>query len=464
MERPVIKPSQEFVTSANITMRGVTGTYNLSVSHPIYQTHLLPFTTGICPLGHGFIGGSCAPCPPGTKSSPFGTSICINCEAGMWSSYGARECSPCSPGTYRPTSTSPACQRCDHGFIAEFRGATECRRCSLNQMSNHGRSSCECVSNSIPNWASGELVCDPCPTGMLCFGADDTCLNAGYWKGAKNNEIYRCAHQGCLGTCHNGLMPLVLTAPPSGRCNDYHQGSLCHECVEGTYMIAGQCTKCWSPIGSGIVLGTSIAVLLTLIYGITSHGARVGMYLSAIRFVQMAVAIVVICSITIHSSLLPFYGAFRTVFVDVWKTLPVMCLGLASRDYPMEFYLSCGIVVAICLGIIIVRPKEPQKHYTSKIFISELILIVLLVLLPALAFNGLGMFSCNFVDGDFILEADSSQNIMKCFSKDWFEMLGVLGGAVVVFLIAFKYLFSLKDSSSSVPVRKFFGYRKMKYC
>ncbi|KAL0235923.1 hypothetical protein GEMRC1_002505 [Eukaryota sp. GEM-RC1] len=467
MDRPIIQPPHEFIITANITMRGVTGTYNLSTSHPHYKTDLIPFTTGICPSGHGFIGGSCAPCPPGTRSSPMGTSICINCEAGMWSSYESYECSPCSTGTYRPTSTSPACQRCEHGFIADFQGATECRRCSLNQMSNHGRSACECVSNSIPNWSSGELVCDPCPTGMLCFGADDTCLNVGYWKGIEDKEIYKCAHQGCLGTCENGLMPLTLTAPPSGKCDENHQGSLCHECVEGSYMMAGRCTECWSPLVSGVVLGTSVVVLGTLIYGITSQGAKVGMYLSVIRFVQMAVAIVVICSVTIHSSLLPLYGALRTVFVDVWKTLPVMCLGWASRDYPMEFYSSCGIVAALCLGLIMLRPKEPHKSHTSKVFVAEVVLIVLLVLLPALAFNGLGMFSCTSVDGDSILEADSSQNIMKCYSREWYIMLGVLLGVCLVFIVAFKFIFSLKDTTSSVPrtvlVHRFFGYTEMKY-
>ncbi|KAL0223840.1 hypothetical protein P9112_003230 [Eukaryota sp. TZLM1-RC] len=462
-----------------ITMRGVPGNYTLFVGLPGLEPAEISFRTGACPLGHGISGPQCVPCREGTRSSPNGNSTCINCPAGQWSREGSYDCNPCPIGSFRPDDRSPACQACPVGSIAPQVGSTDCQRCGYRQVNDHGRSECECISSYLAGSDSqGELECLPCPLGLACFGSDSTCVMPGYWPGTSqvlsaNDTInvienyYKCQHSGCLGSCADGLMPENMD-DIGDLCDTNHGGLLCLECKDHSYMMAGKCTACGDAITNMVTLGISIVVLLFFIYCIIKEGAKMGLFFVVIRFLQQAVSITVMSNITIHSKLIPIYGALKTVFVDIWKTIPLMCLDLISRDYPIALFASFAIVFVFVIAVYIKKPKDPNTGYPSTIYTSEIVLVVILLFVPSLAHLTFGLFSCIPVNDTYVVEADASENIMKCFTIEWWTLAGA---AILLSLITLLYLSILfnkkppKDAVGQRPVEihRYYGYRAMSY-
>ncbi|KAL0248061.1 hypothetical protein GEMRC1_003298 [Eukaryota sp. GEM-RC1] len=257
-------------------------------------------------------------------------------------------------------------------------------------------------------------------------------------------------------------MPLTDPVIEERGCDVLHEGSLCHECVDNSYLIGGKCTSCWGPLVSGFILVLSVLMFSFFVFMVVSQGGRVGSCLIVIRFIQLTVSLVVICSITIHSSLLPIYGALRTIFLDIWKHLPLVCMNLAARNHPLEFYLSAIILALTCIFIWLLKPRDRFSKVESDHWTLEAVLIVILTLTPSLAFSGLGVFSCRPVDDVYVLEADSSPTIMQCFTKQWTTLMVVV---LIVLLTIGLFLFNVfhvhnskRKRQGKVSFAKLFGY------
>jgi hypothetical protein len=73
---------------------------------------------------------NCYPCPLGTYSaSATGVSICTDCAAGKYSSWGAAVCTNCPAGKYSTAAASTVCLDCAAGTTCAA-GATTCGSCS----------------------------------------------------------------------------------------------------------------------------------------------------------------------------------------------------------------------------------------------------------------------------------------------------------------------------------------------
>ncbi|KAL0224564.1 hypothetical protein P9112_003954 [Eukaryota sp. TZLM1-RC] len=478
---PTTRQVSNWMLRTVITMRGIPGNYTLFVGLPGLEPAEITFYTGSCPLGHGISGPQCVPCREGTRSSPNGNSTCINCPAGQWSHQGSYDCYPCPIGSFRPDDRSPACQACPVGSIAPEVGSKECKLCGYRQVNDHGRSECECISSYLAGSDSeGNLDCLPCPLGLTCFGSDATCVMPGYWSDISDlrsenstgsnggSNFYKCQHAGCLGSCVDGFMPEASDLSSSDLCDEYHTGPLCLECIDHSYMMAGRCVTCGGFIQESTTLGVSTVAYFIFVYAIVTQGARIGMFLNVFRFLQMILSTIIMSNITIHSYLLPIYGVLKSIFLDIWKTVPLMCLDLLPRSYSTTLIGSIGVLLATVLFVKIVKPKDPDTGYSSRQYTAEVLYVFLLLFLPSLIHLAFGLFSCLSVDGQFIVEADASENILKCYTLDWYMLVGIVALAFIVFswlLVKFNTTRCDQEATfkNTLDVSGLFGYRKMSY-
>ncbi|KAL0227441.1 hypothetical protein RCL1_003585 [Eukaryota sp. TZLM3-RCL] len=444
--------SNSFVIT--VTARGPPNVYPLIISLPNHIEDVVYIETSECEIGEGIQGGSCQFCSDHTYSH---NSKCLPCPEGQHSFVPSDHCSHCLPGTYRPFNSTSGCQPCPHGTVSSSHGASQCLSCPDSMTNNEDKTQCECKPNFMMN---DDGVCTTCPVGILCFGGDEICVLPGFYQGI--NELYKVYHLGSRGNCLDGQVPGEGVEIDS-VCKENHGGHLCLECTNQSYLIGGQCVSCSSDPINWLILTSSVVVIVGFIYGILKFGARMGTTLIVFRFIQSTVAILVMSNVTIHSKLLPIYGALQTIFLDVFKSISLNCLGIVSGSYSIKILGSVGISVVLLLILFIMKPSSLDSSIPSKVFSNQVLLVVLLFLIPSLANSLFGLFSCIEVDGIYIVEADASENILKCFTSDWWMLVGL---AVLTSSISILMLSKLiKRSSVQEPgtrsqgVEVFFGLR-----
>ncbi len=190
---------------------------------------------------------TCTPCAAGTRG--VGDN-CVACEAGTYSSAGARECTPCAAGTYAAAGAS-SCTPCAAGTHSERHA---CVACFAGTYSSAGAAECTmCAAGTFA--AVGSSTCTACPTGTWDQDHDpgSPCVDqstcpAGTFVQAGGSATANRACASCeAGTFSSGPNAASCTACAAGTSAGANATS-CTPCAAGTYAAAGagSCEACSS--------------------------------------------------------------------------------------------------------------------------------------------------------------------------------------------------------------------------
>jgi predicted outer membrane repeat protein len=241
------------------------------------------------------IGSStCMDCSPGTFSSSEGASDpsdCILCYAGSYSeSVATSECSLCDTGAFSSCIGSTLCIQCQAGEFSTLRGANEsyaCISCAAGTYSFTGAEEClECESGTFSSLHSS--ACAACSAGtystvsmaidnascVLCepgtFSKEGASLCSSCGPGTFSSAEGRTSPEDC-SSCEAGTYSVIAGATSSSTCAECGAGSYsgpgaltCFVCRSGKYSTAGRaessmtCLKCLS--GSFSVSGSALCL------------------------------------------------------------------------------------------------------------------------------------------------------------------------------------------------------------
>jgi hypothetical protein len=127
-----------------------------------------------CPRGTFESSNQCAPCPAGTYAATMAQTACLSCPLGSSSPPAATSCTRCEPGRYAPSpgkcvrcpagtyaSSASVCAQCSPGSYQPKRGSTQCIGCFKGSYSTGvaAASVYECVGRFPPRPTAG------CPVG-----------------------------------------------------------------------------------------------------------------------------------------------------------------------------------------------------------------------------------------------------------------------------------------------------------
>ena len=192
--------------------------------------------------------GTCKLCPPG-KFKGSGGGVCEDCPAGSWNVEGSinisqcqcghgyhgpngQKCTMCAAGTYKPVNGSSACIACDEGKYSTEVGAladSACLRCADGATSQRGSpsaASCLCTAGTQGNGVTQCIACE-----------------AGKYKSLLGTSA-------CLNCQPGSTSPVGSTAADQCICGKGHTNNgpgSCTACIAGTYKPANgsqPCTAC----------------------------------------------------------------------------------------------------------------------------------------------------------------------------------------------------------------------------
>lgn len=231
-------------------------------------------------VGYGYIGnhfsGQCSICPAGTQSEQ-GDWVCTPCEKGKYSSSPKSEaCQSCPPGEYSDGTGFTYCKVCQAGQFSnngkDQYGSTGCMECPAGYYSTEGSSGCtSCPAGHFTNSPSGATTCTP--------------ASIGYYVGATNaNSLphlqqYECpigSYTSTPGQAH------CTSCPPNTSTHDTRSTSL-SDCISCPYGANSNTFACLStPLGintcwdAGQVLSmdasTAIENLYSRVYNLKDVG------------------------------------------------------------------------------------------------------------------------------------------------------------------------------------------------
>jgi len=265
-------------SSANVQINGF-------LCEPGKEYNTLGLGSSTClPCNAGFystgVGGPCVPCPAGSYSaapggtkcelSPLGhmvqdrgTSVPVRCPPGFIASgKGSVQCEPCAQGSYQPNPGQSACTPCSmrDSMTLSF-GATS-------------PSACVCGAGAFAPLSMDRCV--PCPVGLECgvgsslssIATSPVVLPGHYIKFSNASDgasisVYMCKP---ALACPGGRLE------EKQRCSGRRFGFLCAECPDGTYAAHGSCEECDGLSYFGIVL--VVLLLLAMLLSFTIIGAR----------------------------------------------------------------------------------------------------------------------------------------------------------------------------------------------
>ena len=118
----------------------------------------------------------CDVCPTGTYSElKKGSSTCRNCTAGTYTSSSEQSiCSLCSAGTYTSTQGKSLCEVCPQGrFSVLTRGSTICVECTPGTFSSNRSATCSSCPRGRYSTHNASTVCEICTSGHYTGGLDE---------------------------------------------------------------------------------------------------------------------------------------------------------------------------------------------------------------------------------------------------------------------------------------------------
>ena len=118
----------------------------------------------------------CDVCPKGTYSElKKGSSTCLNCTEGTYTSSDEQStCSQCVAGKYTSTQGNSECKVCLEGMYSELtRGSTKCLECSPGTFSSGGSSTCSSCPRGRFTTHNASAECYICLSGHHTDGLEE---------------------------------------------------------------------------------------------------------------------------------------------------------------------------------------------------------------------------------------------------------------------------------------------------
>ena len=172
-------------------------------------------STGVYSTSSGAVTSStCQSCLAGTFQSGTGlptSAACTSCSAGLFSLTAASSCTACLPGTFSDTPGSTGCIGCNPGFYSTAFGLTTVNGCIA----------CGAGTFSQITGASSSATCTPCFTGKYGGTGVTICTDCASGTFASSTGFSACA------ACSPGTYMLAVVGMSSS-------GS-CLPCIPGTY-------------------------------------------------------------------------------------------------------------------------------------------------------------------------------------------------------------------------------------
>jgi len=178
-----------------------------------------------------YAGGNCTACPAARYSSDAGSSRCIRCEVGKYSSASSLYCKGCEAGKYAKKKFGKRTKGDwpNEKEVPKYAGADACTKCPAAKHSYIGSS--QCVRCAVGKYSSaGSASCEECEAGKYArkkFGK----RTKGDWPNEK--EVAKYAGADACTEC-----PAAKHSPIGS--------SKCTRCAIGKYATAGSpsCEEC----------------------------------------------------------------------------------------------------------------------------------------------------------------------------------------------------------------------------
>ena len=169
-------------------MHGLVYSCPTNMWSPDYST-----TISNCTCDDGFysVQGACSACSAGSYKPAHGPQTCTSCSVGTYSISAAASssavCLSCAPGSYMPTTGQYECTTCPAGTFSSALGSTMCLTCSAGLYSSAGSSVCSACTAGTYSGTSGATSitsCQICPSGAWAMTGSSACTYCGtcsYW-------------------------------------------------------------------------------------------------------------------------------------------------------------------------------------------------------------------------------------------------------------------------------------------
>jgi hypothetical protein len=239
-----------------------------------------------CNVGYtGAQGANCTACLAGTYKELIGSSQCVYCIAGKYSSASAATsmatCVPCEPGKASANSganSSDVCEACRPGKYETDSGSSRCTDCASGKYaSDTGATSelkcmpCPAGTNSSQSGATNFSACQICPAGTWSQESSPACTPCPFksWSTPRSESVESCLCEAgffgeivkgddkctaCVGgkflppaNNHDGRAGLLQAGyHDDGRSYSGAKQDTCETCGGGTSASAGSssCTTC----------------------------------------------------------------------------------------------------------------------------------------------------------------------------------------------------------------------------
>ena len=118
----------------------------------------------------------CDVCPKGTYSElKKGSSTCLNCTEGTYTASDEQStCTLCGAGMYTSTQGNSECKVCLEGMYSELtRGSTKCLECSPGTFSSEGSAMCSSCPRGRFSIHNASTQCDICLSGHHTGGFEE---------------------------------------------------------------------------------------------------------------------------------------------------------------------------------------------------------------------------------------------------------------------------------------------------
>ncbi|KAL0217566.1 hypothetical protein RCL1_008147 [Eukaryota sp. TZLM3-RCL] len=420
-------------------------------SHPLSPISFNLEVTSCLP-GQGLDGNECRSCRAGSYNPNFGDQPCIPCPQGEWSyTEGAERCVPCPPGTFRDVLDSRPCEPCPSRHFSSNSSSTHCDVCPINQISNLKRDGCVCKGGMVPIFDLDDVMeCERCPQGILCFGHEETCVNAGYWRPPHENlltnlqNIYACTQGDCLGGCHAVLAGLPDPTNETLGCSEGATGVKCQSCKESFTRIDPWCEKC-PPSFLVWILTLSTFLIYILIALVVHIDVETGLqsfasYKPLIRYIQALGACLSLFVVPFPTSLRMFLFYTRFISFDLDKSYFRNCalghVDLINQSFLIAFrnaVILIPLIWALFFGLYMIRKVLTLGgvHAFKRTLQSALVCTQLVA--PLVFSTFFHVFGCSPVSIDknlsFYLNLD---NTVQCYTNQWWSMVSI---AILYFLL-----------------------------
>jgi hypothetical protein len=238
-----------------------------------------------CAVGsYSFSNSSfCYECKDGEFMNITSQTFCYECSEGTYASRGASICTTCSKGRYNPYSRQSSCFVCDLGLVSSHPGMANCSECEMGTYSENSTTCTPCPSQSSTLAKRGTSI------------ASCVCIEKFYGSPPSGNACLPCPSLGGVSCPQNSsttfvgpgmfrlngsLIALVCIPKEACKSTGYrnaticeigYTGYLCGQCIAGSYYKTGSSCKLCPSSGLKVVIVIALVVVICyVVYRLSS--------------------------------------------------------------------------------------------------------------------------------------------------------------------------------------------------